>query len=272
MITRNFRKTLHVSEPLFIGSEFVQIERRPNDDDGTPQVLILGPAEPGQPPRLRRKSWHARQGERVLLFDNVYLTVENASKQSRVNVLIEAPFSVKITSVNPTTVKAPPPPPVESQLFRRVQFDVPGSLYVSPMPGRRVPLSLAEEEIARCGIGRVVCLTSDEEIKKKSPAYAAALQAGVAWQQTAFPIPDYGVPADPAAFWAHTAAVAEALKAGERILLHCGAGIGRTGMYAVAVARQLGLPLTTAFQVVRRAKSEPERPEQVALVSGAMGA
>ena len=44
--------------------------------------------------------------------------------------------------------------------------------------------------------------------------------------------------------------VASRLKAGEKILLHCAAGIHRTGMFAFAVMRRLGVEHHDAFELL----------------------
>ena len=56
------------------------------------------------------------------------------------------------------------------------------------------------------------------------------------------------------------------LSAGRRVLIHCGAGIGRTGTLAVCVLVALGQTRAEAEAVVRAAGSQPETPEQHALV------
>jgi predicted protein tyrosine phosphatase len=56
---------------------------------------------------------------------------------------------------------------------------------------------------------------------------------------------------------------ASALKAGQNLLLHCNAGIVRTGAYASAVLIRLGLSKNQATAEVGRAGSNPETPKQI---------
>ena len=57
-----------------------------------------------------------------------------------------------------------------------------------------------------------------------------------------------------------------ALRAGESVLLHCAAGLGRTGTAAACVLKALGLETREALQRVREAGSNPQNAEQSGLV------
>jgi protein-tyrosine phosphatase len=155
-------------------------------------------------------------------------------------------------------------------MLRAVQLpdDVPGKLLLHSMPGRHEPLERTWEQVRLEGILVIVCLTDLEEVRTKSPAYAAALASGSApCEIERFPIEDFGVPRDRLVFWDFASKIAEKLKAGSRILIHCGAGIGRTGTFATCVLMALGKTQATAEQAVEAAGSGPETSEQRALVA-----
>lgn len=159
-------------------------------------------------------------------------------------------------------------------ILRRVALaEVPGGLWLAAMPGRDAPLAEFFSASADQRIGHVMCLAGGEELARKSPDYAARLAAGdLPWRWRACPIEDFSVPADPAAFAAAIAAAAALLRQGERLVLHCAAGIGRTGLAAICLLRELGLDQAEAEARIRAAGSGPETEEQRAFVRGFSGA
>jgi protein-tyrosine phosphatase len=60
--------------------------------------------------------------------------------------------------------------------------------------------------------------------------------------------------------------VADDLRAGESVLLHCAAGIGRTGTAAACVLKSLGLTRDEALERVRAAGSDPQSAAQSGLI------
>jgi protein-tyrosine phosphatase len=136
------------------------------------------------------------------------------------------------------------------------------------MPGRSEPLDLVWEHIRADGVQAIVNLAQPAEIRRKSPDYAKALEAGlVPCPVVSFPVKDYGTPDSRETFWELALDVAQRLEAGERILVHCAAGIGRTGSLATCVLVALGETPTAAAKAVRAAGSRPETDGQMDLVA-----
>ena len=131
------------------------------------------------------------------------------------------------------------------------------------MPGRYEPLDSAVQAIKDAGISTVVSLASDQEIEAKSPEFAKAIDSETFRpNRISFPIEDYSVPADRSAFLNLSNELALSLESGQKVLVHCGAGIGRTGTLAVSVLMSLGIDPNVAEKLVREAGSGPETSDQ----------
>jgi len=137
------------------------------------------------------------------------------------------------------------------------------------MPGRdRESLEQSFLEMRQQGVTLIVRLTSLDEVQQKSPDYYRALEERLTpCQVEECPVPDFGIPEDERYFIEVVQRSADRLTRGEKILVHCGAGIGRTSMFAILTLVVLGMPLETAEQAVRRAGSTPESDEQREFIS-----
>ena len=153
--------------------------------------------------------------------------------------------------------------------LRRVHLpaDIPGQLWLGPMPGRFQAWSAFTAEAERSGLGLVVCLTPRPELAELSPDYHAAIGHGrLPFRWMHVPMRNFGLPEDPAAFRRDVGTIADTLRAGKSVLLHCAAGMGRTGTAAACVLKALGLDAQQALQRIRDAGSNPQNAEQSGLV------
>jgi protein-tyrosine phosphatase len=154
--------------------------------------------------------------------------------------------------------------------FRRVDLgpDVPGALWLASMPGRFEPWPAFVAEQARTRLALVICLTPREEIAGAAVAYHRAIVEGrLPFRWLNLPMRNYGLPLDVQGFRDGIEQAAAALRAGESVLLHCAAGMGRTGTAAACLLKHLGLPTDDALQRVRDAGSNPENAMQSGLVN-----
>jgi protein-tyrosine phosphatase len=154
--------------------------------------------------------------------------------------------------------------------FRRLATpaDVAGRIWLAAMPGRLQPWDEFLALARRHGITRVVCLTPHHEVVSLSPAYAQALadaELPFAWQE--LPMRDLGLAEQAQGFADGIAALADAVRGGDSVLLHCAAGIGRTGTAAACLLKRLGVPTAQALHDVRDAGSSPESALQSGLIA-----
>lgn len=144
---------------------------------------------------------------------------------------------------------------------------VPGRLWLSAMPGRFEPLRRFLAESQQREVGLVVCLTPMDELAALSPAYHRAVAQGeLPFRWMDLPMRNFGLPPELPAFQDGLGQVADALRGGESVLLHCAAGLGRTGSAAACVLKALGLPAAEALERVHEAGSNPQNAQQSGLV------
>lgn len=155
-------------------------------------------------------------------------------------------------------------------MFRRVDLpaEIPGKLLLHSMPGRFETLEKVWQQVASEAVGVIVCLNEPHEIRSKSWQYAEALEKGnVPCAVVAFQISEGGVPADRRAFLSLANDLAERLRTGEAVLVHCAGGVGRTAMLAVSVLLALGQSIAEAEAAISQAGSIVETMPQVEMLS-----
>lgn len=146
--------------------------------------------------------------------------------------------------------------------------DLNAQLFCSPMPGRwDWPMRQAESEILDAEVDLVICLSPTLEIREFAPAYARAIDdEALAWETWRLPIPNGGLPQDEDDFLDMVLDAAEELRGGVNTVIHCFAGVGRSGTFAMAVLVALGLSLEDTRIAVENAGAGPETYEQDHLV------
>jgi protein-tyrosine phosphatase len=142
-----------------------------------------------------------------------------------------------------------------------------GQLFLSSMPGRDEDMASFFEKAAIHNLDIILSLADIEEIKSKSSGYAKAIsEKAIPYKWKSFHIPDFGIPVDELAFKAFILDEVLELKAGKKLLLHCGAGVGRTGMVAACILIAFGWSYNLADKAVRESGSGAETSEQQSLV------
>ena len=142
---------------------------------------------------------------------------------------------------------------------------VPGRLWLC---GKHLIGPDPEGVASRLDVTTVVCLTQRHELDDRFPDYVAWLDREVGGRALWHPIHDLSVPA-PRAFDDLVGDLARRLRDGERIIVHCAAGIGRAGTVAVALMIAFGLDHESALRHVKanRPMAGPEVGAQARLIA-----
>ncbi|MEZ4606702.1 MAG: protein-tyrosine phosphatase family protein [Deinococcales bacterium] len=151
-------------------------------------------------------------------------------------------------------------------------FGFGAKVFLTGLPGVKMPLTEFMVALKQQQVQHVLSLISLEELSQLSSEYAFYAERHLAstyqegqvgsWQQHIYGIADYGVPQDMESYLKLIEGLKELLLRGENLLIHCHAGIGRTGMTAVALLLALGMDLEEALIRVREGGSSPETSKQ----------
>lgn len=142
---------------------------------------------------------------------------------------------------------------------------VPGSvgcMGLMPCPGVRIDdLAVGQKrylqadlrELEAWGANGVVCLVEPHELKinKVEELPRLVQEAGIWWKH--LPIIDMDIPGQPFedAWAVDGERIRHALRIGERVAIHCYAGLGRTGMIAARILVEMGVAPAEAIARVR---------------------
>ena len=152
----------------------------------------------------------------------------------------------------------------ETEIGRVVELpaSVGGVLLLSEMPGSERPLDewLAGAEARQTDL--IVNLAEEEELANISPEYLAYMGVNGGIEITTFPIPDYSVPVDMVSFHELIAEVTQRLWSGECVIVHCRAGIGRSGLFAASLLTSLNISFSEVLQRVQSAGGKFETEAQ----------
>jgi protein-tyrosine phosphatase len=136
-----------------------------------------------------------------------------------------------------------------------VEPRIPLAVVLCPLGDGSLESNLAS--FKKGGIQTVVCLLEKLEASWLGLAQEGPLAVQLGMQFLSHPIPDGNLPQNPAAFSAFVADLANRVRAGERIGIHCRGSIGRATVTAACTLIHLGFPPANALAAVESARGCP---------------
>ena len=132
-----------------------------------------------------------------------------------------------------------------------------GYLAMMPHPASLGDPAAAFTALAARGVRQVVSLLRDDESERLGLGDEAGLAqaSGIAFSR--FPVTDMGAPRSVGGFAQLAGRLYRDVDAGRSTVIHCRAGVGRSGLLAAAVLMQDGRDARTAFAQVARRRGMP---------------
>ena len=151
-----------------------------------------------------------------------------------------------------TSLAPPAPQPASGE--RRLT-PIPLAVVLCPRGGYGLERELMH--LKRGGVTTLVSLLSLAQVNMLELANEGMLAQRLGMSFIHHPLPDHELPPDLEKFRAFAAELAERVKAGERVGVHCWGSIGRATLAAVATLVHLGWPAGVALRAVEAARGCP---------------
>ena len=148
--------------------------------------------------------------------------------------------------------------------FFRIDSIGKGFLAISGHPAQCGNAAMMIGHMATGEVRQVVSLLQSEESRELGLENEAALVNAQSMEFVSFPIPDLGLPGSSDDFARLSLRLFHQVEAGINTLIHCRAGIGRSGLLAAAVLLHGGRSVEQAFAQITRMRGHqvPETVQQ----------
>jgi protein-tyrosine phosphatase len=132
---------------------------------------------------------------------------------------------------------------------------MPLAIVLCPRGGRHLRGELLH--LKRAGIQILVSLLSEEQVEMLDLAEEGKMAQQLGMRFLSHPIPDHQLPPDPHDFRAFVKDLADRLRTGEHIAVHCWGSIGRATVAAACTLIHLGWQPAAALSAVETARGCP---------------
>jgi protein-tyrosine phosphatase len=132
---------------------------------------------------------------------------------------------------------------------------IPLAVVLCPRGGRHLAGQL--RHVQRAGVNTLVSLLSEEQVAMLELGKEGEVANSLGMQFLHHPIPDHELPRDERAFRAFVGDLANRLRIGQRIGIHCWGSIGRATVTAACTLIHLGWNPGTALAAVEAARGCP---------------
>ena len=142
------------------------------------------------------------------------------------------------------------------------QVPIPLAIVLCPRGGRALYADLLK--LRRAGIDVLVSMLSDDQIDMLELKEEALTAKRLGMDFLHHPVPDHHIPGDPRSFRAFVNGLAERLRDGRRIGIHCWGSIGRAPLTTACTLIHLGWKPQAALAAIESARGceVPETEEQ----------